>query len=255
MWDKAKHNRLWWHTNRSGLSLYFLVRLGQRWEKRNSLAIGLPGSRGTGKPCQLRRVTHQEATCEHSIHAQCPACATLSFGPTTTTLAAALCHGKMKDKKQTQPLNVTKRDARLHHQSKALRDVPATDEQLEQQDPDWESDYSSLPLEVWVSTKLQIQWVPKPHLRERLFQPILYHLNLPEWEKNSSSNISMFSKDLAPELLSPETIRQQRLLKQSHRMQWKVLAPIATFPKHSSGQIWNLFSKNPSAKEFRSHSL
>lgn len=78
---------------------------------------------------------------------------------------------------------------------------------------------------------------------------------MPEWEKNSSSNICTFRKGLAPELVSPETFRQQHLLKQSYRMQWKVLASIATFPKHSSGQIRNLFSKNPSVKEFRSHSL
>lgn len=39
-----------------------------------------------------------------------------------------------------QPLYTTKRDARLHLQSKVLRDVPATDEELEQQDQDWESD-------------------------------------------------------------------------------------------------------------------
>lgn len=121
--------------------MYFLVRLGWSWKKRNSSGTGavLPGSRGTGKPCQLRRVTRQEAS-EHAIHAQCPACATLSFGLTTSTLATALCYGKREVKKQTHPLYEIKGDARLHLQSKALQAVPATDEQLEQQDQDWESD-------------------------------------------------------------------------------------------------------------------
>lgn len=90
--------------------------------------------RALANPANSARVTHQEATCEHFIHAQCPACVTLSFDVTIVTLAVTLCHVKTYDKKQRQPLYMTKQEAdpdnfKLHHCSKDLRDIPAIDEQ------------------------------------------------------------------------------------------------------------------------------
>lgn len=97
---------------------------------------------------------------------------------------------------------------------------------------------------------------PKPSPgRKALSANSLQSKSAKQWEKGSILYISTFSKGLAPELVSRETIRHHHLLKQSYRMQWKVLASIATFPSHFSGQIRNFFSENLSAKEFRSQSL
>lgn len=145
------------------------------------------------------RVTHQEATCEDFICAQCPACVTLSLDRTTVTLAATLCHVKMYDKKQRQPLYMTKKEAdtdnfKLHHRSKALRDIPVTNEQhsLSSRIRTRHKTRASCPWKSGFPLNY-IQSVPSPHLRERLFQPILYNLNLPKSGKRAPFYIFLCS--------------------------------------------------------------
>lgn len=166
--------------------------------------VVLPGSRGTGKPCQLRRVTHQEATCEHSIHAQCPACATLSFGLTTSTPAAALCHGRWRSRnrhsdwmqsREMPDCICSHKPSELSQQlMNSLSSRTRTGSQTRAACP-WKSGF---PLSCQFSESQNFSW------EKNSYRPILY-TKIFQWAKNSTSNISMFSKGFAPEFVSPET--------------------------------------------------
>lgn len=115
------------------------------------------------------RVTHQEATCDHFIPAQRPACVTLpSALPTVET------HGK----KQRQALYLPGPG----QHSAACRDAPGT----LPSSPRSRTRTSSEPGphgQGRVSTVLPTYRVPSP--RERLFQPILSNLGLPKSGRRS----------------------------------------------------------------------
>jgi len=160
---------------------------------------------------------------------------------------------EVSGKKQRQPWYTTRKEAdhenfKLHHHSEALRGTAATDEQHS----------LSSGIRTRRKTRAPCSWKsglpsrcsfsePSPE-RKALSANSLQYKSAKEWEKGSILCISMFSKGLTPELVSPETVRHHHLLKRPYRTQWKVLASAATFPRHSSGQIRNFFSKNLSAK-------
>lgn len=205
------------------------------------------------------RVAHQEATWEYFIYAPCPACVTLSFELTAVTLAATLCRVKMCDKSlctwpRKKQILTTLNCVITQEPSRASRQLMIG--------TTWAAG-SGLGVRQGYLAFGSLGFLHVAHLlspkplseRKALSANSLQSKCAKEWQKGSILCISMFSKGLTPELLSPEAVRRQHLLKQAYRTLWKVLASIATFPRHSSGQIRNLFSKNLSAKEFRSQSL
>lgn len=115
------------------------------------------------------RVTHQEATCDHFIPAQHPACVTLPSAPTTV---------EMYGKKRRQALYLPEPG----HHSTACRDAPGMlPSSLRSRTRT--SGEPGPQGQGQVSTVLPIRRVPSP--RERLFQPILSNLGLLKSGKRS----------------------------------------------------------------------
>ena len=183
---------------------YSSVILRQSWEKRNGSGMGaaLPGSTGTGKPCKISKGhsprghlwTFHSCTMSSVCH--------IILWPNSRNTCCNTMHVcrqdvKMYDKKQRQPLYISKKEAdfdnfKLCHHSKALRDIPATDEQHRMSSRirtrsktrascPWKSGF---PPHCPFSESQTLTW-------EKGFQPILYNLNLPKSGKRAPFCISL----------------------------------------------------------------